>query len=278
MSTPKLKTGKLKEAVEKFGSLENAVEALQTEKFDLEKQNNKLAQEVAKLRSRRDALFVEIVDVENNFGHQKKQLKACSELVQQYDRQHELFESFLAMITGSPSITGSIEGLIALYQQLLDSGWHTSKSTEELRSLFVRTVMGDFLKSFRCDGCGARFLINREPRYKSISNYYVCPACHYHMSVKADSSFMEAMLSQGQLEDIYRVEQLQKENDALRPLKVFLDLPCEVCGHPVTEWTLQDVKRGVTGLGWGHSACWSSDKGHIRQFFRLAKEELERRV
>ena len=121
-------------------------------------------------------------------------------------------------------------------------------------------------------------MVNKEPHYKQFSNYYVCPACHFGSGVRPDNSFLKGMVSEEQIENIRRAEELQKENDALKPLKVFLNLPCEVCGQPVTEWTEQDVKRGVSGLGWGHTACWNTDKGQIKQFFKLVKEELERRT
>ena len=182
------------------------------------------------------------------------------------------------MVAGSPSVTNSIKALIASFQELLDSGWYTSKNADDLRSLFVRTVMGDFLKCFRCDSCEAGFMVNKEPRYKQLFNYYVCPACHNNLRVRADDSFVKAMVSQEQMENIRRVEELQQENEALKPVKVFLNLPCEVCGQPVTEWTEQDVKRGVSGLGWGHTACWNTDRGQTKQFLKLVKEELERRT
>lgn len=57
-----------------------------------------------------------------------------------------------------------------------------------------------------------------------------------------------------------------------------LNLPCEVCGQPITEWTEEDVRRGVSGLGWGHTQCWNTTEGRARQFAKLVREELERRT
>ena len=69
-----------------------------------------------------------------------------------------------------------------------------------------------------------------------------------------------------------------KENEALRLLKVFLNLPCEVCGQPITEWTEYEVQKGVKEHCWGYAKCWNSDKGQIKQYMKLVKEELEKRI
>ena len=62
------------------------------------------------------------------------------------------------------------------------------------------------------------------------------------------------------MENIYRLEQVLKENDVLRPLKVFLNLPYEVCGQPITKWTESGVQKGVKEHCWGHAKCWNSDE------------------
>ncbi len=80
------------------------------------------------------------------------------------------------------------------------------------------------------------------------------------------------------MENVYRLQQVLKENEALRPLKVFLNLPCEVCGQPITEWTEYEVRKGVREHCWGHAKCWNSDKGQIKQYMKLVKEELEKRI
>ena len=278
MTAPKVNANKLKQAVEEFGSLQKAVGTLQKDEKALGKQNAELKLSIAKLEQKREKLLSEVADLESKQGHHRERLHLLVDTIRQYGRQYHLFESFLAMVAASPSVTSSVEVLIESFQRLMGSGWHTWKDSEDLRTLFVRTVFGDFLRCFRCDSYGARFMVNREPRYQYFQNYYVCPACHYKLGVKPDDSLLKAIVSEEQLENICRVEELQKENEALKPVKVFLNLPCEVCGQPVTEWTEQDVKRGVSGLGWGHTACWNTDKGQIKQFFKLFKEELERRT
>jgi hypothetical protein len=129
------------------------------------------------------------------------------------------------------------------------------KNADEMRSLFVRTVTGEYLKCFRCKVCGAKFMVNKEPHYKSISDYYQCPSCHTSYGVEPDDSLLKAMVSEEQLENIVLVEKTVKENPTLEPLKAFLDVACEIRGKPITEWTEDSVKAAVEGRGWGHSKC-----------------------
>ncbi len=57
------------------------------------------------------------------------------------------------------------------------------------------------------------------------------------------------------------VQKLKAENQALegelqvlRPLKVFLDIPCEVCGKPMSNWTRDQVLKAF--YSWGHKSCF----------------------
>ena len=61
----------------------------------------------------------------------------------------------------------------------------------------------------------------------------------------ADDSFLKAMVSESQMENVRRVEEFQKENDTLKPFKLFSDLPCEVCKQPVTEWAVQYNRQNL---------------------------------
>jgi hypothetical protein len=245
MAKPIVDGNKLKQAILKFGSLEKSVTALQKERQLLLTQNNELKQKVAKLRLESDNLIAENLDMKNKLDQQKKQLQLQSERIEHQNRQFRLFEGFLAMLVGSPSVTKSMESLIASLQMLLNSGWQAVEKADELRSHFIRTVMGDYLKCFRCLNCGASFMVNNEPHYKYFSNYYECPACHFHHKVIADDSFLKAMVSESQMENVRRVEEFQKENDTLKPFKLFFDLPCEVCKQPVTEWAVQYNRQNL---------------------------------
>ena len=104
-----------------------------------------------------------------------------------------------------------------------------------------------------------------------LLNHYGCPACQLFHGVKADDSFLSAMVSEEQLENTLRIEEVLKENEALLPLKAFLDVPCEICGEPITEWTEQNVKIAVDRSGWGHTKCWNSTIGQIRKIAKPTK-------
>ena len=274
MGTSDIDSNKLNEALDKFGSLQKANEGLEKENQTLEKRNAQLRQANAQLAQNRDNMLAEVKLLEEKLTRQKDQLLLRSKWIEQNDRQYHLFESFIAMMVGSPSLTSSTGAIKALFQELSDSRWQTSHNPENLRSLFVSTVMGDYLKCFRCDFCGASFIVNKEPHAKDVRNYYKCPACHLSPTVRPDDTFLKAMVSEKQLEGIRRSVEIQKENDSLKPFKIFFNIRCEVCEEPVTEWTDRNIKKGISGLGWGHTQCWDSPLGTAKQMAKLFTKQL----
>ena len=230
MTQTKVNGAKLNKALKEFGSLDNSIEAMQ-------KKEKKLKQDTAELQLTKNNRSKQIQSLDSQIHERQGQLQSLSDNVERYRSQYGLFEGLLAMLAGSPSVTNSLETLITILQKLASNDWYASHNTTELRSLFVSKVMGDYLKCYRCDSCGAKFIVNKEPcrKYNVIS--YKCPACHFSHQVTEDDSFLKAMISEEQMENVYRLQQVLKENEALRPLKVFLNLPCEVCGQPITEWT-----------------------------------------
>lgn len=88
---------------------------------------------------------------------------------------------------------------------------------------------------------------------------------------KEDDSFLKAMVSEKQLENTKRLEEVQKENEALAPFKAFLDVPCAICNKPVTKWDEWNIKLAIEGIGCGHSACWKSDAGRRRELIMALK-------
>ena len=141
-----------------------------------------------------------------------------------------------------------------------------------MRSLFVHSIMGDYLKCFRCDNCGGKFIVNKDPHYKFFNNDYYCPTCHYSFGVRQDDSFLQVMVSEEQLEDTRKIGEVLKENEALKPLRVFLGMPCEICGKPVNEWDEQNIKLVISGMGCGHTQCWNSQLGQLRQIGKVIKK------
>ena len=263
---------KLNEAVEKFGSLQMVNAQLEKHRLALEKGNAQLKQENNNLVATRDKLAGQVEDINTKKEDYQGQLQSLSNQIKEHSYQYELFCSFMAMVVESPSVTHSLNYLIMIFQNLVDAGWHLSKSAEDMRSLFIRTVMGDYLKSFRCDFCGAKFIINKKPANKYLGNGYYCPACHYSYAVREDDSFLKALVSEKQLEDTLHLEVVMKECEVLEPFKAFLEVPCEICHEPITEWGDYGVKLAIQGIGCGHTACWHSESGQTKELFKAIQK------
>jgi transcription elongation factor Elf1/FtsZ-binding cell division protein ZapB len=253
----------LKKAIDQFGSLQKALESLKSQKEALENELSKEKVEKYNLTVEKDKLAVDIDDLKKQFDAEKKKLESLGENFGKWERQYNLFQGFMAMLAGSPSIDTSLKNLISLLQELAQSGWTLTKTLDELRGYFVSTVMGDYLKCYHCKNCGAKFIVNKRPLYKTLSNYYECPSCHTSFGVEADDSFLKAMVSNAQLDDILQIRNIQEENETLKPLKVFLGITCDICGKPITEWDAENVKIAVEKFGWGHTKCWKSDIGEL---------------
>ena len=275
MEAKKIDFAKLNEAVEKFGSLQKANAQLEKDKLALEKGNAQLKQENKNLEATRDKLAGQVEDINTKKEDYQSQLQSLSNQIKVHSYQYELFCGFMAMVAESPSVTDSLKTLVASLQKLIDSGWHISKNADEMRSLFVRTVMGDYLKCYRCDSCGARFIVNKEPHYKFYGNEYYCPACHYSLGVKEDDSFLKTLVSEKQLEDTLRLDKVLEECEVLEPLKAFLNVSCEICHKPVKEWDVYNVKLAIQGTGCGHTSCWKSESGRFREL-RKAIEKVKK--
>lgn len=272
MEAKEIDFAKLNEAVEKFGSLQKANAQLEKDKLALEKGNAQLKQENKNLAATRDKLAGQIEDMSAKGKNLQDQLQSLFNKLKDHSYQYELFCGFIAMVAESPSVTDSLQTLVASLQKLIDSGWHISKNADEMRSLFIRTVMGDYLKCYRCDYCGARFIVNKEPHYKFYGNEYYCPACHYSLGVKEDDSFLKALVSEKQIENTQHLEKVLDEYGVLEPFKAFLNVPCEICHEPITEWGDYSVKLVIQGIGCGHTQCWNSQPGQMRELLKVIQK------
>ncbi|MFC1982347.1 hypothetical protein ACFLV5_00930 [Chloroflexota bacterium] len=261
-----------RKAIEQFGSLGKAIEGLQRNKAVLEKQLNQLKQEVAAYKSARDSISSEIEGMKVILSAQKEQRLEFSEQISNHMRQYKLFQGFMAMLTESSFVDSSIGALIASLQKLIEPGWQLSHSRDEMRSLFIRTVFGDYLKCFYCENCGSRFIVNKCQKNQYRLSSYQCPVCHYTYKVKADESFIKALVSEEQLENTYIVEQLIEENAILRPLTVFFTIPCDICSKPITDWNEYNIKAAIAGFGWGHSQCWNTAVGKFKIITKAAND------
>ncbi len=273
MAVVKINGAKLKQAVEKFGSLEKALENFENKKEVLETESSKLQKTNEELKLAKQKLMADIDDLTNEFSEQKKKLQSLADNFGKWERQYNLFQGFIAMLLSSPSADTSLKSLPSLLQELTESGWVMTKDTDELRSLFVHTVMGDYLKCFRCDACGAKFITNKKPKYQSIGSGYYCPVCHYWHAVKEDDSFLKALVSEKQLEDTQHLEKVLEEHEVLKSFEAFFNIPCELCHEPIEEWDDYNVKLLIEGIGCGHTACWKSEAGQIREIRKAIEKE-----
>ncbi len=151
MKQTKVNGAKLNKALEQFGSLDNSIEVMQ-------KQNEQLMKQNAKLQLDKNNLSKQVQSLDSQLHERLNQVQSLADKIEHYRFQYDLFEGFLAMVTGSSSRTSSLEGLITTFQKLAET-WLTVKTSDDLRSIFIRTVMGDYLKCYRCDSCGARFIV-----------------------------------------------------------------------------------------------------------------------
>jgi hypothetical protein len=256
---------KLNEALEKFGSLQNANTKLESEKLALKKRNMQLKQENENLEATIDEMIRQMEYMNAKKEDYKSQLQSLSRQIKIHGYQYELFCGFMAMLTESPSVTDAIDNLINLFLTLKEPGWYLPKDVDEMRSIFVRAVMGDYLKCYRCDSCGAKFITNKKPKDKYFGTGYYCPACHNWYAIESDDSLLQAMVPEQQLENTMRLDKVLEEYEALLPFKAFLDEPCEICHEPVIEWDEYNIKLAIQGIGCGHTSCWKSDLGRIRE-------------
>jgi archaellum component FlaC/predicted RNA-binding Zn-ribbon protein involved in translation (DUF1610 family) len=184
--------GKLNKALDKFGSLQKAIKQMEQEMVTLRKQNSELKKGNDKLSALRNKLASQIEGKGTKVQNLQNQLQSLANKIDVYGSQYELFCGFMAMVTESPSVTDSIDNLIKIFLKLKEPGWYLPKDPDVLRSLFIRVLMGDYLKYYRCDACGARFITNKKAEVKYLGTGYHCPVCHYLYAVKPDDSFLKA--------------------------------------------------------------------------------------
>ena len=259
-------------------ALKNEIATLEDERASLEKENSQRENRNSELEMTKDETSTAITDMANRLTDKKFELNRLSQDIERDRRQYELFQGFLAMIIHSTSESRIINTLIPSLQELANPGWRTWKSNEELRSLFMRRVFGDHLKSFRCKRCGSSFIF--KPGSDKIRiNPSICLACNSIYEIKPDDSFLKAMVSEEQLENVHTAERYIEENEKLEPLNVFLEVKCEICGEPIQEWTENNIFNAKEGYGWAHNQCWQSAAG-IKIIFektaQILKEEQEK--
>jgi len=266
----------IKKAIDEFGSLEAAKAHLLEENLALKEKNQLLLQQNDGLKQGQQQL----INANSSLTAKNAELAAAIQLIKEKIQANsprlDLTDAMMVMIARSPSATQPLDTLINSLTRLKEKGWPVGKQHEDLKSYFISTVMGDYLKSFHCDKCGISFIVNKDMALRTVfTRYYYCPVCGALGRVKPDDSFMTAMVTGKQLETVHYAVNLKEENDQLQPLKLFLNYPCEFCKKPITEWTDNNVKMGMQGHGWAHNECWNSDKGRTRGYAIILEEVIK---
>ena len=271
----------IKDAIRRHGSLSQTLAEKQAQHQILEAKLSELHGNNLDEENKRERLSNQIAEMGGNINEREKTLADLDTSVNRKRREYDLFEWFMAMASTSPStVVQFYDGLVSFLKSVMLPGWYTPKSAQEFRGAFVRTVMGDYLHCFRCDFCGAKFILNRSPYYRGRG--YTCPACASMFSVKADDTFITEMVSPSNLEQISRTQRLQEEVDRLKPLEVFLDIPCAICEKPMPNDRLN--REGILKLfkeaSIAHPGCWNTPAGQALYLKVLAKEltDLSRQI
>ena len=93
--------------------------------------------------------------------------------------------------------------------------------------------------------------------------------------VKEDDSFLKALVSEKQLEDTLRLEEVLKEIEVLEPFKAFFKVHCEICHEPIKKWDDYNVKLAIESIGCGHTHCWNSQTGQFKQIGKTIQKLKE---
>lgn len=266
MKRQKVDSTRLGEALEKFGTLRDALDHMLIEKQNAEATISRLKKQNRELMVTRDKLRRSIEVLDERLRKGRFEFRDLTAEIVQHRRQYGLFAGFMAMVAGSPSIAESLDMLITSLQRLKTPGWTFTETPEELRSEFIRIVMGDYLRSYRCEACGAQFITNKNKETRYGFNRYCCPVCYCQYKLIEDDTFLRLMASdKKQLADIRHTQEMIEENRRLNAFKVFLEVPCEICHEPIGCWDDYNTRLVLRGIGFGHTSCWKSEIGQLRQ-------------
>ncbi|MFC1874390.1 coiled-coil domain-containing protein [Chloroflexota bacterium] len=214
MTITKVNTAKLQQAIKEFGSLQEAIDKLTMQKMATEAKLLALAKEINDKENKSEELNIEIeglkdtillkkqdvVYLQKTIADDKKQVEEYRQSISQFLYQYRLFESFVAILQTSPLGGKSIKDLATEILMIGEATWAFSEPSEKLRWLFIYTVLGKHLHCYSCTNCKAKFIVNKEPRSDILG--YSCPICGLSFSVRADPSFLEAMLESGSNPDL----------------------------------------------------------------------------
>jgi DNA-directed RNA polymerase subunit RPC12/RpoP/prefoldin subunit 5 len=207
MATQEVNGIRLRQAVKEFGSLQKAIDSLQTQKKTLEASISALtrgigAKEKVRVKYLDDLNHLDknieerkrnLDDLEKAFRKYRQDVDAFIENNRQFLLQYQMVEGFVAMLQTSASTKESVRELAINILMIGGATWQFSDEPSKLRWLFIQTVLGEYLHCYRCDRCETKFIVNKKAQ--SVITGYHCPNCGFLSSAKPDDSFVEALLS-----------------------------------------------------------------------------------
>ena len=197
----------LKQAVEEFDSLQKAINSLRTQKKTLqtdllvltgdieskEEVRVKYLDDLNHLKKIIEERKQNLNDLEDAFKRYRRDVDEFIDNNKQFLLQYYMVEGFVVMLHTSPTTREGIKELAGNILMMGEAVWKFSNEPDKLRWLFVHTVLGGHLHCYRCDRCGLKFIANQEVQSHILD--YGCPNCGPMSSMKADDSFLVAMLS-----------------------------------------------------------------------------------
>ena len=199
MIATKVNTARLQQAIGEFGSLQKAIEVLELRKKEIETERLTVSRDLEAKEKTKAKYLNELNQLDNSIKERTEKLDEILTNIARYSKQYRLFESFLIMMLTAPHTEGNLEELANTILVWSKEVWRSDWLPEKLRWLFVHTVLGKYLHCYHCDRCGLKFIANQEAQ-SHILGYY-CPNCGFMSSMKADDSFLEAMLGSGESAD-----------------------------------------------------------------------------
>ncbi|GAH25840.1 unnamed protein product, partial [marine sediment metagenome] len=166
--------------------------ALETDVSALTKDRADRVSEINHLDNTINEYKQNLTDLKEAFQTNKQGYDEFINSIKEFMLQYAMFEGFIAMLQTSPAEKKSIRELASYILMLGEKIWDFYDQPDRLRYLFVTTVLGDYLKCYRCNKCGLKFIANKEP--KSYVRNFSCPSCGLSWDLHADDSFLEAML------------------------------------------------------------------------------------